>query len=143
MKAGELYFAKAGDRLVAADEDAALALHGIGQGEIVGLRFSRARNPAFNRKYRALVRHVYQAAHGQWRSVEDLHVELKVRCGLYTEHLTARGELIYVPDSTAFDRMDETTFSKFYDDVIRLICAEVVPGLDEADLRAFLEESRV
>lgn len=138
----DLYFAKAGDRLVPADEDAALALHPVGQGEIVGLRLSKARNPAFHRKYRALVRHVYQSCGGQWRSPEDLHVELKIRCGHYTEHLTARGELVYVPDSTAFDRMDETVFARFYDDVIRLICSEVVPGLDEAALRDFLAEER-
>lgn len=140
---GDLYFAKAGDRLVPADDDAALALQPIGQGEIVGVRFSKARNPRFHRKYRGLVRTVFQACGGQWRSVEDLHVELKIRTGMYREHVTAAGELVYVPDSTAFDKMDETRFNAFYDGVIKLICSEVVPGLDEVDLRAWLDEERL
>lgn len=90
------------------------------RGDILQVEIKRPRNAAFNRKWRALVRYVFQNQE-IYNTEEDLLFELKLKCGHYREHITTKGEIIYDPQSLSFASMDEMEFSMFYNKAIDVI----------------------
>lgn len=61
----------------------------------------------------------------RWATAEHLHDELKLACGYYRKAANlATGEIMLIPDSTAFDKMDQDQWQRFMDCAMELIAAE-------------------
>lgn len=102
-----------------------------GAGEIVSTDIKKARNLRFHRLFFALLQAVV-ANQERHSNVEDLLVELKLKVGHYQEHVTAKGEMVYVPKSISFDRMDELEFREFFRKAV-VALAEMFPGIGDID----------
>ena len=121
--------------LEAVDEAGADVLRRIKASEVVRVEVTKPRNLSFHRRFFALLTIVWQTC-GDWPSVEDLLIELKVRIGHVREVVIRdSGEVVKVPESISFSAMDETAFWQFYEKCVQVICTDMVPGLDDAALR--------
>ena len=78
---------------------------------------TQARNPDHHRKGMRLIRDVFENQDA-YETMEDLLIEFKLKCGWYTEHITTKGVLMYIPKSLDFASMEQTDFEKFYDRAI-------------------------
>ena len=122
------------------DEAAREALRKIPQGAVVLAEVRRPRNVKFHRMFFGLLQTVWQAC-GDWQSVDELLVELKFRVGhVDRQRVIDRktGEVlaeIVLPRSIAFANLGEDEFHEFYERCVRVICEEMVVGLDDAVLR--------
>lgn len=94
---------------------------------ILEVEIKKPRNAAFNRKWRALVGIVLKNQE-IYTTEEDLLVEIKLKCGHYTEHITTKKGIIYIPKSLSFAAMDEMEFSVFYDKAIDVILQHFIKG---------------
>ncbi len=101
------------------------------QGEIVTTDIKKARNLKHHRLFFALLQTVV-VNQEKYRNVDDLLVELKLRIGHYQEHITAAGQLVYVPKSISFDRMDDLEFREFFRKAV-VALAEMFPGFGDID----------
>lgn len=122
------------------DEAAHEALRRIPQGAVVAAEVRRPRNVKFHRMFFGLLQVVWQTC-GDWQTVEQLLVELKFRVGHVDRQRVvdkSTGEVlaeIVLPRSIAFANLGEDEFHEFYERCVRVICEEMVPGLDDSVLR--------
>jgi hypothetical protein len=76
---------------------------------------------------------------------EDLHEWLKIKLGHVTHVRQRNGEIVGVPKSIAFDKMEHGEFTVYFDRVKALIVEHLIPGLNSATLereaRAMLGEA--
>lgn len=73
---------------------------------------------------------------GRWATSAHLHEETKIACGYYRVAKNLRtGQDLILPDSTAWDKMDQTEFGVYFDKAMEIISKAV--GFDPL---AFLEE---
>ena len=70
---------------------------------------------------------------------QKLKKTLKRKCGLYEEWIDDEGNLCREYDSVAFDKMDEIEFSAFCKRAEHVIATEILPGVDDDDLRREIE----
>lgn len=77
----------------------------------------QARNPDHHRKGMRLIRDVFENQ-DTYETMEDLLIEFKLRTGWYTEHISLRGVVMYIPKSLDFASMDQTEFEEFYERAI-------------------------
>jgi hypothetical protein len=65
----------------------------------------------------------------RWPTAEHLHDELKLACGYYRKAANlATGEIMLIPDSTAFDKMKQEDWQQYMDRAMELIAQEC--GID-------------
>lgn len=69
-----------------------------------------------------------------YRNSMGLHFFLKVRLGYVEEVQFHNGQMVTRVASTAFDRMDSEDFRHYVDASIRVICEEIIPGMESARL---------
>lgn len=76
---------------------------------------------------------------------EHLHDWLKLKLGLTTPIRQRNGEVVHVPRSIAFDKMEHGEFTAYFDRVKTLIVTQLIPGLNsaalESEARAMLGEA--
>jgi hypothetical protein len=89
-------------------------------GSIMECEVKKPRNGQFHRKFFALINVVY-INQEKYTQLDDLLVEVKLKTGHYKEHLTTKGEIIYLPKSISFAQMDEMEFGLFYSKVIDVV----------------------
>lgn len=121
----------------AADNETVAALAKIAKGDHVTLRKTKSRSSDQNRLYWALLKHVAEASH--FETAERLHVALKLALGRYDLMAMPNGKVVPVPHSTSFDSMTHDEFGKYFDEVVGVICRDILPGMDSADLIAEVE----
>lgn len=126
---------------LAAQDDAARAyLRKLKLGDVVRCDVIRPRSVKYHRRFFGMLNTVWQAC-GDWQTVDELLVELKFRAGLVDRQRVvdkATGEVlaeIIKPRSISFAAMSDDEFREFVDRCIKIICEEMVPGLDDAVLR--------
>jgi len=130
----ELWMKRGLRGLEAADDAGVEILRRLKQGEWLRVEVTKPRNVRHHRKFFALLNLVWSAS-GQWASVDDLLIELKVRLGLTKDVVIHKtGEVVKVPNSISFASMDQTTFDDFYERALRELCA-MAGGIDSAILR--------
>jgi len=135
-----LYLTRTMQGLAAADETARDYLRKIKQGATVTADIVKPRSVAFHRRFFGMLSVVY-ATCGDWNSTEELLRELKFRVGLVDKQRIvdkASGEVIaeiVTPQSISFSAMSEDEFREFVERCIKVICEDMVPGLDDAVLR--------
>ena len=116
------------------DEAGSDLLRRIKQQDVVRVEITKPRNGRFHRKFFALLTLVWSAS-GEWTTVEDLLLELKVRLGLVEEVvIRGTGEIVKIPGSISFANMDELEFGVFFESAMRELC-EMAGGIEYETLR--------
>lgn len=108
-------------------------LETLPQGKSLVVRVSQRRSVASLRLYWAMLKLVCDNLDQPLRP-DTLHAWIKLKLG-YVEQIKLRtGEIIEVPGSVAFDKMDAATFRGFFDAAKALITDQIIPQLDSAKL---------
>jgi len=107
-------------------------------GDIIKAKTNKPRNYEFHKKFFALIDLVFENQ-DKYETLEDLLVEIKLKVGHYKEHLTTKGQIIYLPKSISFAKMDEAEFSIFYEKVIDVILKYFIP-VSRQDLELMINE---
>lgn len=131
---GDLYLIRTVAGFAAADDAGKDLLRKIKVGKMVKCDVSQPRNIKHHRKFFALLNTVWAAA-GDWPTVDDLLIELKIKLGI-TRDVVIResGEMVKIVGSISFAAMDQTEFDKFYESAIQALCF-MVGGMDAGMLR--------
>lgn len=128
-----------GNRLEPVDDAGKDVLAKVKLGSVVMVEYKRPRNVAHHRKFWALISLIYQNQ-TRYKSPEDLCDAIKVYVGHSKVLRMTDGREVHTPLSIAFHAMDQASFDGFYDKVVDVVCAEIIPGLDREDLRRELME---
>jgi hypothetical protein len=99
-------------------------------GEVYRCEIKKPRNLKFHRKFFALLQYVFENQE-KYDTVEDLRVEIELKAGNYTEHITTKGKLIYIPKSIAFEKMDNVEFEALYNKAIDVVLKDFINGTKE------------
>lgn len=120
--------------LVAANEADDEALTKIPLAETVSIRVTRGRSLQQWRLYWAILKYVAEAS--KFETPERLYVALKIRLGYYDLLKMPNGKVVPVPQSFNFATKDQDEAQKLFDDSMRVICEDVLPGQNSDDLIA-------
>lgn len=116
------------------DSEALMEMPG---GKPMRCRLTMPRNVQRLRLYWSMIDLIAENLDGITRKA--LHDAVKVRLGFCTAVPFKTGSVV-VPDSIAFDAMDEKTFADFLDAFKKMVRTDVIPGLNNAAFeRAALE----
>jgi len=95
-------------------------------GEVLEVTIKKPRNSAFHRKFFALINVVFDNQ-DKYDNQAELLTEIKLKCGHYHEHITTKGEIVYVPKSISFANMGELEFEEFYSKAIDVVLKYFMP----------------
>lgn len=111
----------------------------IGKDEMVEVVIKRPRNLGHHKKFFALLSLIFENQ-TRYPTVEDLLDAIKVHIGHCSTITLKDGREVYVPKSISFAAMDQTEFEQFWNRVVTVICEQIIPGMNRADLeREILE----
>lgn len=120
------------DCLVPADDESSARIARVEFGEVAEIRIVRHRSLPQHRLFFGILQHV--AENSRFETPERLLVALKIRLGRYDLCRLPNGRDVPVPQSIAFEKMDQAEFQTFFNDAVRLICEEVLDHYDQAAL---------
>lgn len=103
------------------------AIEGFDLGKPLRVEIRQARNGKRHRLYWAMLALIRENLDAPI-AVETLHEAIKVKLGL-TITVPMKSGAVVIPGSIAFDRMSEPQFRTFLDDFVRLVRAEIIPGI--------------
>lgn len=109
-------------------------------GQWLRIEFSTPRNIKHHRLLFALLTLIAENSE-VYDTTEKALYAVKL-CSGYVDPMAdpRTGEVIPVPRSIAFDRMDQEEFEQFYAAALDAVCRHIVPWLDEADRDQLLAE---
>ncbi len=107
-------------------------------GDEVTLTLRRPRNLAHHKKFWAIAQKVFENQE-HYLTVEDVVTAFKFAIS-HTRKIRTKHGIIEIPESIAFDKMDQTEFEAFYERFVKFLISEVIPGLDRAELEGELLE---
>lgn len=107
-------------------------------GAAFRIEVTRPRNVQHHRKGFALLQYLFQHQE-RYKTLEDLLVEVKLRCGHYQEHICLSGEIILTPKSIDFEKMGQDEFEAFYEKMVRVAIEEILPIMTIGDYQQHLE----
>lgn len=90
------------------------------EGVAIEVSIKRRRSNPQNALYWSLLAKVV-AATDAYPSAEHLHDAIKMALGFTMPIKTLDGRVVYVPDSTAFGKMDAAQFKTFFDKAVELL----------------------
>lgn len=105
--------------------------------DLVMVDVVKPRNLGHHRMYWALCQKVADNIDGEY-SAELISDVLKLRSGHCTAVRTKSGE-VFIPKSISFAAMDQLAFNEFFDRIVRVVCTEVLPGVNSDELREEIE----
>lgn len=108
------------NQLEAFDSETEDELNKMKTHDVIKVPYTKPRSPRNHRRWRALVNMVF-LNQDRYETEKDLIVEIKLKAGHYSEHITTKGKIIYVPDSLAFDEIDEIEFKEFFEKAINSV----------------------
>lgn len=109
------------------------ALHEFPMGKALRVRVTQPRNVGRLRLYWALLKKVHENMPNP-PPLKTLHNAVKVRMGFATPIRFSDGTEAMVPDSIAFDNMEEPQFVEFFERFKTFLCTVVIPGLNSEAL---------
>jgi hypothetical protein len=127
-----------GGKLVPADEASRAILSKIKTGDVVQVEVKRPRNIMHHRKFWALANVVYSNQE-HYPSVDALVAALKAAVGHCDLVPGKGGNLVAVPKSIAFHKMNQSEFEAFYEKCLDVIAKHFLPGVETDALRAEVE----
>lgn len=107
------------------------ALQYVPEGQEIEINIRRRRSLPHQRRYWLILQKVVEATDA-YPSAEHLHESLKCDMGYVRPMRELNGKLRIVPDSTAFEAMDQTEFTAYYERAMARL-AEVF-GVDPDEL---------
>lgn len=136
-------FRKTLSGLAPANDTASEMIAKVKAGALVQAVVKRPRSLPWLARYWVLCAKIaenFPSAKGNHLTAEQVHFLLKLECGCATPIKRKNGEVIFVPDSIAFAKMDHDAWSEYWDRVCDYVCGELMPGLQRADLENELSE---
>ena len=118
--------------LAPADPASAEAFAKVPADEDVPVKLARGRSLPQHRTFWAVLSYVAEAS--EWETPERLLVAIKIRLGRYDLMRLPNGKTVPVPQSISFSAMPQDEFQRFFDEAMRVICDEVLPGHNPDDL---------
>jgi len=109
------------------------------EGEVYRCEIKKPRNIKFHRKFFALLQYVFENQ-DKYDNAEDLRVEIELKAGNYTEHITTKGKMIYIPKSIAFEKMDNIEFEKLYNKAVDVILKDFIIGDTKENIEAQVQD---
>lgn len=111
---------------VPADGDDSEKVRKLGDGEIIACQSVDQRILGHHRKFFALLKLAHENLperfDGHFPTIDDLRYELVRRAGFYRSFTDLKGNVQYIPESIAFDKMSQERFEQLYDRVLDLVC---------------------
>jgi hypothetical protein len=135
----DLLLVREGQKLAAADPISLEALETIRLKETVTATIRRSRNPGHHRKLFALLQVIFPHQ-SQFATTQDLLNALKVATGYFDTGITIDGIPFMTPKSIAFASMAQTQFEEWYDRVVEIILAKIVPNINRDELTEQVNE---
>jgi hypothetical protein len=128
-----------GPSLIPENATAEKALRELELGAPVAIKIVRNRSLRQHRLYWGVLQHVGEASH--FETADALHDYIKIKLKMFKlrempDGPPYYGKVVPVLYSTSFDAMDQDEFRDYFDKALALICSEVIPGTDSADLIA-------
>jgi hypothetical protein len=120
------------------DDIGTQALSRLKQGDVVMVEYSRPRNPRHHRLFFALLNIVANNS-PHYDDPEQVLLALKIATGHVVPHIAFDGKTYMVPQSIAFNKMDQDAFDRFFDKCVDIVVRRFLPGVTDAELRAELE----
>ena len=102
-------------------------------GDVVMVEIRRPRNPMQHRLYWQLCRTVAMN-HDTLQNEEQVHQVIKILTG-HTDIVRVGDQLIQVPRSIAFDKMDQKEFDQFFERAKDVVVSELLPGVGLRELQ--------
>lgn len=130
-------FRRVGDRAYPTDEAGLKFWKRLKEGDLFWADGGTQRSLRHHRLYWATCN--FCAEHSDY-TAKQVHTIFKARTGRFDLLKLADGQILHNYHSIAFAKMDEEQFSAFHDDVIRVICTDILPGVQRADVRRELME---
>ena len=121
--------------LRACDSMSEAALCDLPQGKRLKVRITADRSSAHHRLFFAMLGMV---AEGCGRSTEDLLDVIKLATG-HVRKIKFRGQIVEVPASISWAKLDQTGFGKFFSEAVAVIEQEL--GVKQPDLMRELSEA--
>ena len=113
------------------------ALRILPADKLLKVKISQPRSLPWLRRYWALVGLV---AENSSYSREDVHVLLKIRCGCSRLIQERNGNILTVPDSISFDRMQADAWAVYWNRVVDYVASDLLPGISRKELERELIE---
>lgn len=136
--ATELFMTRTGlNVLKPADAASDDLLRGLPGNKPLRVKITLDRSGPHHRQFRALLSVVAQATD---RAPDHLLAMIKIGTGYVEPVVMADGKLAYIPQSTAFDKMDQQQFKTFYDRALDFIVASILPGVELGDLQGEVDQ---
>lgn len=116
------------------------ALDAIDKGKPVKVKITVPRNPKFHRKMFALISVIFEFMDDETKKLlnvwtaEELRNRIKIDTGRYTLHIVGAGSTlpegtpIYIPDSMAYEAMDDHEFEVLFDQTIMISIEKYIPA---------------
>lgn len=135
----EIMVRRNGNILTPVDDLAAEGFANIPASRDVLITVRAPRNPRHHRLAWALAQKVADAC--DWLHDRDDAMDfLKLKARHYKAIVDPRtGQTAMVPKSIAFGSLDQVAFNRLFNRMVWVICNDILPGLDEAALRAEIE----
>ncbi len=121
-----------------ANPDAETLMAKLAPDKLVMVDVVRSRNLYHHRLFFALMQLVYENQTA-YATVDDIVTAFKFAVGHTHKFNTKRG-MIEIPVSISFAKMDQTEFESFYERAMDFLIAEVLPGIDSADLEREVQD---
>lgn len=116
------------------DEHTLSQLRAVQVGETVEVELKMPRDYRKLKKWWALCRMLAYHA-GQFPSPRAAHGFLKIRTGHAIQIVNkATGDIYEIPDSIAFDSIDEPAFEAIWQRAVQVVCEEVLPGVTRPEV---------
>ena len=107
----------------------------IPNNSLISADIKMARNLKFLRKFFAMLEVMFQYQH-RYKNKQHFRTDMMIRCGFYTDFITKEGEIIYIPESISFAKMDELKFALVYNSFIDIFISDYVPQITKAEIEA-------
>lgn len=129
----KIYLKKSGYALRATDEEACTWLAKINEGELVLCDIKRSRNYENHKRFFRFVQLAFDMQ-DHFSEQEAFRRWLQMEAGYFSTIVSPNGDVKFVADSIAFDRMDEEEFKIMFSAAIDVFLRELGTGLDEVKL---------
>jgi hypothetical protein len=98
-------------------------------GDELRAELAKPRNPRFHRKVMALLQLVLENQEGL-QTIDQLLTVVKIKLGRAQPFVdSATNRTYWVPESIAFDAMDEGAFQEFWRDLCTLVATDYLPDM--------------
>ena len=114
--------------MVPADEDSEEIIKELPNGKAMRCKFSLPRNIGNHRRFYAFLKIAFECQEF-FDNIHHFRKWLIMKSGHYTTIVTPKGGTIFDADSIAFDKMDETTFRKVFNDCVQAFINTFGPKL--------------